>query len=569
MKKEKIETKIEPNFATHFLNNKYIISILIFVAIMVIIKARLHLLSFPLERDEGEYAIFGSLILDGHSPYSIAYNMKLPGTYYMYALIMGFFGKTLTAIHLGLMILVLISMILLYFIAQSYISKLGAVVTMFTFGILGTSWTILGQAAHATHFVSFFALCGITSILWKSKSSRFKLIKIFFAGIFFSLAFICKQSGLFFVILGAIMIFVDEYRKKMLKPLLVNLLTLGFGFVLPIAVMIGYFYFFGNFEKFWFWTITYLQKYGSQVPISEISETFSIGLKTITANYSSQGYTAIWLISLLGIPLLLFSNETKQKKIIILSFFCISFLTVLPGFYFRPHYFITMIPVISLLVGIFFDVFNNLFTKVKLPNLALLSLLVYILFVGAGVKANENYLFKTNPDVSSRKVYGLNPFYESLEIAEFIKENSEVSDKIAIVGSEPQIYFYSDRFPATGYIYTYGLMEDHDFSLSMQKEMIEQIESNNPEFLLFVNISTSWLKREKSEDYIFEWVNTYINKNYELSAMTDMNSSFGKSFISGEALKSAQSKDNVIWIFKRKIKIEKTDSTNNSGSLPE
>ena len=190
MKKEKIETKIEPNFATHFLNNKYIISILIFVAIMVIIKARLHLLSFPLERDEGEYAIFGSLILDGHSPYSIAYNMKFPGTYYMYALIMGFLGKTLMAIHLGLMILVLISMILLYFIAQSYISKLGAVVTMFTFGILGTSWTILGQAAHATHFVSFFALCGITSILWKSKSSRFKLIKIFFAGIFFSLAFI-------------------------------------------------------------------------------------------------------------------------------------------------------------------------------------------------------------------------------------------------------------------------------------------------------------------------------------------------------------------------------------------
>jgi hypothetical protein len=34
----------------------------------------------PLERDEGEYAYAGPLILQGIPPYQIAYNMKLPGT---------------------------------------------------------------------------------------------------------------------------------------------------------------------------------------------------------------------------------------------------------------------------------------------------------------------------------------------------------------------------------------------------------------------------------------------------------------------------------------------------------
>ena len=41
---------------------------------------RLRLLDFPLERDEGEYAYAGQLMLQGIPPYKLAYNMKLPGT---------------------------------------------------------------------------------------------------------------------------------------------------------------------------------------------------------------------------------------------------------------------------------------------------------------------------------------------------------------------------------------------------------------------------------------------------------------------------------------------------------
>ncbi|MEI6197319.1 MAG: hypothetical protein WCS42_23640, partial [Verrucomicrobiota bacterium] len=54
--------------------------------------ARLRLLNFPLERDEGEYAYAGQLILQGFPPYELAYNMKFPGTYLAYAAIMAVFG---------------------------------------------------------------------------------------------------------------------------------------------------------------------------------------------------------------------------------------------------------------------------------------------------------------------------------------------------------------------------------------------------------------------------------------------------------------------------------------------
>lgn len=64
---------------------------------------RFHLRNLPLERDEGEYAYAGQLIVDGIPPYQFAY-MKLPGTYAAYALIMAIFGQTSGGIHIGLLL---------------------------------------------------------------------------------------------------------------------------------------------------------------------------------------------------------------------------------------------------------------------------------------------------------------------------------------------------------------------------------------------------------------------------------------------------------------------------------
>src|SRR5208282_4552593 len=73
------------------------------VATLVIVAAvRLRLLNLPLERDEGEYAYAGQLILQGIPPYEIAYNMKFPGTYAAYAVMMAIFGQTAAGIHVGL-----------------------------------------------------------------------------------------------------------------------------------------------------------------------------------------------------------------------------------------------------------------------------------------------------------------------------------------------------------------------------------------------------------------------------------------------------------------------------------
>ena len=39
-----------------------------------------------------------------------------------------------------------------------------------------------------------------------------------------------------------------------------------------------------------------------------------------------------------------------------------------------------------------------------------------------------------------RMMYGANPFPESYPIAEYLKEHTSAGDRIAVIGSEPQIF---------------------------------------------------------------------------------------------------------------------------------
>src|SRR6185503_13553529 len=92
--------------------------LLLAIVVLVPFVIRLRLLQMPLERDEGEYAYAGQLILQGVPPYKLVYNMKLPGTYAAYALIMACFGQTASAIHFGLALVNAASIVLMFFIAR-------------------------------------------------------------------------------------------------------------------------------------------------------------------------------------------------------------------------------------------------------------------------------------------------------------------------------------------------------------------------------------------------------------------------------------------------------------------
>src|SRR6516162_3361469 len=135
------------------------------LAILFVVFVRLRLRDMPLERDEGEYAYAGQLMLQGVPPYKEAYNMKLPGTYAAYALIMAVFGQTPTGIHLGVMLVNVASIILVFLLGRKLLDETAGVVAAVCFALLSASPSVLGLAGHATHFVTLFALLGVLLLL--------------------------------------------------------------------------------------------------------------------------------------------------------------------------------------------------------------------------------------------------------------------------------------------------------------------------------------------------------------------------------------------------------------------
>src|SRR5215510_6647852 len=166
---------------------------------------RLRLLEAPLDRDEGEYAYFGQLLLQGIPPYATAYHAKLPGVYGAYA---------------------------------EHFLLLPALA-----GVL-----VLMRAVESRRLLIFFAggvLVGLAFIV-KQSGGAFVL----FAALYALLA------------PGPAAERSDWGRRSVLA------LAVVAGALVPFAVVCAGFAAVGLFDRFWFWTVVYTSHYASPTPPS-------------------------------------------------------------------------------------------------------------------------------------------------------------------------------------------------------------------------------------------------------------------------------------------------------------
>ncbi len=479
---------------------------------------RMQLFDVPLERDEGEYAYAGQLLLQGFPPYGQIYNLKMPGVYAAYALIMSVFGQTPGGIHLGLFVINAATVLLLFLLGRKLVDAFAGTVAAASFALLSMGQQVQGIFANAEHFVILAAVSGILLLVYAADSN--KRSTLFAGSVLLGLGFIMKQHGVVFIAFGGLYLLLTEIRRKPLdrNSLVIKCLIFTAGATLPFALTCLILYQAGVFDKFWFWTFDYASQYVSSVPVSA-----GIALLADRLGAIVQSSILIWLLAVIGLTSLAWNKRFRAYGLFTALFTLFSFLAVCPGLYFRPHYFILLLPAVGLLAGLGVSSLYDLAGRQKVvPATRIIPVLITLCVLAHGAWQQREFLFFMDPHEASRSTYGLNPFPESLEIARYIKNNSNANDQVAILGSEPQIYFYSNRRSATGYIYTYALMESHPYALTMQQEMIAEIESASPGFLVFVRVGTSWLVREKSKPHIFEWFNEYAQMHYELAGIVDI-----------------------------------------------
>jgi hypothetical protein len=488
------------------------------VAVFVLVAAaRLRLLNFPLERDEGEYAYSGQLMLQGIPPYELAYNMKFPGTYAAYALIMALFGQTPAGIHFGVLLMTTATALMLFWLGKKILDPTAATVAAATYTVLAASPSMLGFAGHATHFAAFFATAGLC-MMWKTRENN-KWFTVIAAGFLFGIAVLMKQHAAVIALWAAIVFTVTTFREIEIPSVrrLTMIAIFGVAMILPFALCCLILWHAGVFERFWFWTIDYARQYASVVPISAVPLFFWQG----TRHALVKGFL-ILPFAVAGLVFVWRDERLAGSKVWLFSFGVASALSVCPDFYFRKHYFLLMLPGAALMTGCAVSGMCKLWgQKCAHAKFQDWPVWIYALTVLITIATSANIWFLQSPIQAARTTYQTDPFPEAETVAAFINKNSPADTRLAVLGSEPELYFLSHRHSATGYIYTYGLMEPQPFALQMQDQMISQIEASAPEFVIFVDDRMSWWRYPDSDPKIFNWWDAY-KTNYTLVGIADV-----------------------------------------------
>jgi hypothetical protein len=491
----------------------YVCYAALLLALAAFAAVRFHFRNLPLERDEGEYAYMGQLLLQGVPPYKLAFTMKLPGTCAAYAVMMAVFGETPAGIRIGMILVTTLSSILVFLLGKRLYGTLTGTIAGITYIFLAIRPGVLGLEGHATHFVVLTAMAGILLLL---RAIDREATSLFFAsGLLFGLSFLMKQPGIFFgFFAGCYWLWTEWKRGLAWKNVVLRGGALVGGVALPYLLLCLWLWRAGVFANFWFWTWTYARQYGS---ILSLADSWRLCLK----------YTLPWAvrpfvlceIGLAGLAAPLWCRYARTHGGFVAGFFVTSALAVCPGLYFRPHYFIVLLPAVALCVGIAVECAERELRGHSLGRMAYVPLLLFAIAYLASVHGQWKTYFRLDPAALSQKMCtkGL-ACPDPVLVADFIKAHAAPQDRLGIIGSEPEICFYTRLRCTSSYIYMYPLMERQRFAKQMQADMKREFERARPRFVIYVDNSWSWNWQPTyaENQSFFDWAWGFVHGGYEL-----------------------------------------------------
>ena len=281
---------------------------MVVLAVLVLVgTVRFRMANMPLERDEGEYAYAGQLILEGIPPYKLAYNMKFPGTYAAYAVIMAVFGQTPAGIHLGVICITTLTALMLYWFCRRLLDETAGVVAATAYAILASSIKMSGLAGHATHFCALFATASLC-VLWREKQ-KLSWGRAFVGGVLLGFATLMKQHAALFCLWGFVFLASAAWRQRDVPSARKIGCCAAFcvGALAPLGLSCLILWRAGVFERFWFWTIRYAREYISWVPIAQAMHKFFESVVDV-----SERSTLLWLVAASGLVFIWLDEDRKS-----------------------------------------------------------------------------------------------------------------------------------------------------------------------------------------------------------------------------------------------------------------
>jgi 4-amino-4-deoxy-L-arabinose transferase-like glycosyltransferase len=486
---------------------------LLFAALAGFALIRAPFLSVPLERDEGDYAYIAQRMLEGDVPYRDAFDQKPPGVYVAYATAFVVFGESIEGIRILLWVATAAAAFALHALVRVLAGPLAAAFALLVFALASGDPNLQGHAANTENWMLLpLVLAALAAVTGWREGGRWRWLA---CGGCAALACWLKQVAVTDACLYAAAIGGDAVIGRP-GPTARELARRGALFVGGAALVstpvLLYFAAHGAFAAFVDAVFLHNLEYAQASSIEQ-------GLENLAGAIAFQApsLTVVWALALLG--WLLPQGGPARMRYALGLWWLVSLAGTSLGLYFRPHYFLQALPALSALAGVGAA---GLAARAAAPATALRRATVAGLAVvvfGAPLAVHRATLCAASPDAIARRLYGFNPFPESLVIAEHIRHNSHPDDRVFIVGSEPQILFHAQRRSATRYILFYPLTGDYSDARARQQEVLDEVRAARPLYVVWADVSTSLLRTPKTEPLIFDATTEMLARDYELELL--------------------------------------------------
>jgi 4-amino-4-deoxy-L-arabinose transferase-like glycosyltransferase len=474
--------------------------VFVFLILMVLIMSRLFLLDIPLERDEGEYAFIASIDWGEFQPYRDAICQKPPVIFFIYKLAFLLFGESLFSIRLILSCFVFFNALLVYSIARRLFGYSFAVISSIAYAVFGgLADAFLSHSANCEIFMTTFLLVGFILLT----AERRTFFSILLSGLIHSCAFFTKPVAL------PMILWTYIYIYKHPKFLLASII----GFILPLALLISYFFLNGSLHDLLFWVFTYNFKYASMVPLSQYPVILFQRMRQIMDFYLLPPL----LVSLGGF-LLVFHRENRAV-IHFWGWSLAAMIGVSIGGFFRPHSFQQVLPSLAIFCGLACKILAGQTFSIRDKLRSMLTIFILISILAPAIRQSFMY-WKLSRGEKVDRIYDGNPFGIAKELGSFLQLHTRLGSSIFILGSEPEFYSHAKRRNYSRFIITYPLFYVNRVSKQWHLDIIDRMSYSLPDTIIVVPLAYSIGNEYFLNMPLTVYLERLVRERYEIIAVS-------------------------------------------------
>jgi hypothetical protein len=427
-----------------------------------------------LKRDSGVFFYIGWRILHGELPYRDIWDHKPPLIFYLNALGLGVSNNSLWGVWLIECLLLFLAAFIGFQLIRKAWGSLPAVFSLF-FWLFTLTFLITGGNLTEEYALSlqFAALLLITN----ADKPNFRNWQVFLIGLLGAIAFFTKQTtvGIWMAIL--IYLTLQRLTTSQVKRWLREVFIIFCG---AAPIFIGIVISFGSqgaLPQLWSAAFKYNLIYSSSADmLAKLKYIAASGLTTL-----AQIHTGIFYFAIIGYfagIILIFYKRTVigyWLALLIIGLLDLPIELILVGLSGRnyAHYYITLLPVLTVFVGFMFWMLQSQLSTWGVPNQARFILMFGI--VGLIIW-------------SSFSAYHLSVVVEAREqdpfIISYIDSSTSPNDYVLLWGAESSYNYLAQRRSPTRFVYQYPLYQIDYTNEQLIEEFLEGVIQNRPKLII-------------------------------------------------------------------------------------